>query len=127
MLRGGGITPCMSRNLIVGAMQAQVQYGLMCTPLSEDNEIQEKYNISNRRALRAILRSPIYGANEATEMELGIKNITAKQTKYTQSNRQNHIVGRDATQQNIQKSSTIRNQDHQILKKTYTTDERNGI
>ena len=51
----------------------------MCTPLSEDNEIQEKYNISNRRALRAILRSPIYGANEATEMELGIKkNLTAK-------------------------------------------------
>ena len=83
MLRGGGITPCMSRNLIVGAMQAQVQYGLMCTPLSEDNEIQEKYNISNRRALRAILRSPIYGANEATEMELGIKNITTKQKKYT--------------------------------------------
>ena len=48
----------------------------MCTPLSEDNEIQEKYNISNRRALRAILRSPIYGANEATEMELGIKKIS---------------------------------------------------
>ena len=48
----------------------------MCTPLSEDNEIQEKYNVSNRRALRAILRSPIYGANEATEMELGIKKIS---------------------------------------------------
>ena len=48
----------------------------MCTPLSEENEIQEKYNISNRRALRAILRSPIYGANEATEMELGIKKIS---------------------------------------------------
>ena len=66
----------MSKNLIVGAMQAQVQYGLMCTPLSEENEIQEKYNISNRRAIRAILRSPIYGANEATEMELGIKKIS---------------------------------------------------
>ena len=50
--------------------------GLMCTPLSEENEIQEKYNISNRRALRALLRSPIYGANEATEMELGIKKIS---------------------------------------------------
>ena len=48
----------------------------MCTPLSDDNEIQEKYNVSNRRALRAILRSPIYGANEATEMELGIKKIS---------------------------------------------------
>ena len=48
----------------------------MCTPLSEDNEIQEKYNVSNRRALRAIMRSPIYGANEATEMELGIKKIS---------------------------------------------------
>ena len=76
MLRGGGITPDLSKNLIVGAMQAQVQYGLQCTPLSEENEIQEKYNISNRRALRAILRSPIYGANEATEMELGIKKIS---------------------------------------------------
>ena len=53
-----------------------MQYGLMCTPLSDDNEIQEKYNVSNRRALRAILRSPIYGANEATEMELGIKKIS---------------------------------------------------
>ena len=48
----------------------------MSTPLSEENEIQEKYNIANRRALRAILRSPIYGANEATEMELGIKKIS---------------------------------------------------
>ena len=57
-------------------MQAQVQYGLMYTLLSDENEIQEKYNISNRRALRAILRSPIYGANEATEMELGIKKIS---------------------------------------------------
>ena len=39
MLRGGGITPNMSKNLIVGAMQAQVQYGLMNTPLSEESEI----------------------------------------------------------------------------------------
>ena len=46
----------------------------MNTPLGSDTLIQEKYNISNRRAIRAILRSPIYGANEATEMELGIKN-----------------------------------------------------
>ena len=45
----------------------------MNTPLGTDNQIQEKYNITNRRAIRAILRSPIYGANEATEMELGIK------------------------------------------------------
>ena len=50
----------------------------MSSPLSEENEIQEKYNIANRRALRAILRSPIYGANEATEMELGIKKISKK-------------------------------------------------
>ena len=73
MLRGGGITPNMSKNLIIGAMQAQTEYGLQNTPLGKDSQIQEKYNISNRRAIRAILRSPIYGANEATEMELGIK------------------------------------------------------
>ena len=48
----------------------------MNTPLSEVEQIQEKYNISNRRAIRAILRSPIYGANEATEMELGIKKLS---------------------------------------------------
>ena len=48
----------------------------MNTPLGNDNQIQEKYNISNRRAIRAILRSPIYGANEATELELGIKKIS---------------------------------------------------
>ena len=48
----------------------------MNTPLSDENDIQEKYNIANRRAIRAILRSPIYGANEATEMELGIKKIS---------------------------------------------------
>ena len=48
----------------------------MNTPLGNDNQIQEKYNISNRRAIRAILRSSIYGANEATEMELGIKKIS---------------------------------------------------
>ena len=68
--------PNMSKNLIIGAMQAQVEYGLMNTPLSDVELIQEKYNISNRRAIRAILRSPIYGANEATEMELGIKKLT---------------------------------------------------
>ena len=54
----------------------------MNTPLSNESQIQEKYNISNRRAIRAILRSPIYGANEATEMELGIKNIPNKLTQY---------------------------------------------
>ena len=48
----------------------------MNTPLADDNAIQEKYNIANRRAIRAILRSPIYGANEATEMELGIKKLS---------------------------------------------------
>ena len=48
----------------------------MNTPLGNENPIQEKYNISNRRAIRAILRSPIYGANEATEMELGIKKLS---------------------------------------------------
>ena len=48
----------------------------MNTPLADENAIQEKYNIANRRAIRAILRSPIYGANEATEMELGIKKLS---------------------------------------------------
>ena len=48
----------------------------MNTPLSNESQIQEKYNISNRRAIRAILRSPIYRVNEATEMELGIKKIS---------------------------------------------------
>ena len=48
----------------------------MNTPLGNDSLIQEKYNISNRRAIRVILRSPIYGANEATEMELGIKKLS---------------------------------------------------
>ena len=48
----------------------------MNTTVGEVEQIQEKYNISNRRAIRAILRSPIYGANEATEMELGIKKLT---------------------------------------------------
>ena len=48
----------------------------MNTPLADENAIQEKYNIANRQAIRAILRSPIYGANEATEMELGIKKLS---------------------------------------------------
>ena len=46
-------------------------------------EFQNKYNISNRRAIRALLRSPIYGANEATEMELGIKKISQLGIKNT--------------------------------------------
>ena len=48
----------------------------MNTPLADENAIQEKYNIANRRAIRAILRSPIYGANEAKEIELGIKKLS---------------------------------------------------
>ena len=67
----------------------------MNTPLSNDNEIQEKYNISNRRAIRAILRSPIYGANEATEMELGIKNITTQQTQYFKHDRKTSTIRRN--------------------------------
>ena len=39
-------------------------------------EIQKQYDITNRRAIKIIVRSHIYGANEATEMELGIKKIT---------------------------------------------------
>ena len=73
----------MSRNLIVGAMQAQVEYGLKNTTLMNAEEIQAKYNIANRRAIRAIMRCPIYGANEATEMELGIKKITQLCSKST--------------------------------------------
>ena len=76
MLRGIGISPSMCRNLIVGAMQAQTEYGLKNTSFADFQEIQAKYNIANRRAVRALMRSPIYGANEATEMELGIKKIT---------------------------------------------------
>ena len=65
------------------------------TPLSNDNAIQDKYNISNRRAIRAILRSPIYGANEATEMELGIK-------KLSQLNKRNtlNMIGKLVLQEN---------------------------
>ena len=39
-------------------------------------EIQTKYNIANRRAIRAIMRAPIYVTNEGIEMELGVKKIT---------------------------------------------------
>ena len=36
-MRGGGITPNMSKTLIVGAMQAQSLYGLMNTPLGNES------------------------------------------------------------------------------------------
>ena len=63
--------------------------------MNNDNAIQDKYNISNRRAIRAILRSPIYGNNEATEMELGIK-------KLSQLNKRNtlNMIGKIALQDN---------------------------
>ena len=57
-------------------MQAQVDYGLKNTALGWLDEIQAKYNKANRRAIRAIMRAPIYVANEAIEMELGVKKIT---------------------------------------------------
>ena len=58
--------------------------------------------MTNRRAIRAILRSPIYGANETTEMELGIKKIsTTKQKKYLKHDRKIGTARRDITQQNI--------------------------
>ena len=95
MLRGGSITPGMSKNLIVGAMQAQTQYGLVNTPLGQVNPIQEKYNVTNRRAIRAILRSPIYGANEDTEMELGIKKISTLNIRNTLN-----MIGKLALQEN---------------------------
>ena len=67
----------------------------MNTPLNNENAIQDKYNISNRRAIRAILRSPIYGTNEATEMELGIK-------KLSQLNKRNtlNMIGKLVLQEN---------------------------
>ena len=76
MLKGSGISPSMARNLIIGAMQAQVEYGLKHTSLCHMDEIQAKYNIANRRAIRAIMRAPIYVTNEGIEMELGVKKIT---------------------------------------------------
>ena len=75
----------------------------MNTPLNNDNAIQDKYNISNRRAIRAILRSPIYGANEATEMELGIK-------KLSQLNKRNtlNMIGKLALQENTLHNNIFR-------------------
>ena len=40
------------------------------------DEIQAKYNIANRRTIRATMRAPIYVANEGIEMELGVKKVT---------------------------------------------------
>ena len=76
MLKGKGISPSMARNLIIGAMQAQVDYGLKNTNLGWLDEIQEQYNIASRRAIRAIMRAPMYVTNEAIEMEMGVKKIT---------------------------------------------------
>ena len=67
----------------------------MNTPLNNENAIQDKYNISNRRAIRAILRSPIYGANEATEMELGIKKLSQLNMRNTLN-----MIGKLALQEN---------------------------
>ena len=76
MLKGSGISPCMARNLIIGAMQAQVEYGLKNTSMNQMEEIQIKYNIANRRAIRALMRAPMYVTNEGIELELGVKKIT---------------------------------------------------
>ena len=55
-------------------MQAQVDYGMKNTTADNFKDIQKQYDIANRRAIRAIMSLPIYRANEATEMELGVKN-----------------------------------------------------
>ena len=76
ILKGKGISPSMTRNLIIGAMQTQVDYGLKNTTLHQLDEFQNKYNIANRRAIRAIMRAPMYVTNEAIEMELGVRKIS---------------------------------------------------
>ena len=73
------------------------------TPLGQANPIQEKYNVTNRRAIRAILRSPIYGANEATEMELGIKKISTLNIRNTLN-----MIGKLALQENTLHNSIFR-------------------
>ena len=76
MLKGSGISPSMARNLIIGAMQAQVEYGLKNTSMNQMEEIQIKYNIANRRAIRVLMRAPMYFTNEGIELDLGVKKIT---------------------------------------------------
>ena len=44
--------------------------------MNQMEEIQAKYNIANRRAIRALMRAPMYVTNEGIELDLGVKKIT---------------------------------------------------
>ena len=44
--------------------------------MNQLEEIQAKYNIANRRAIRALMRAPMYVTNEGIELDLGVKKIT---------------------------------------------------
>ena len=44
--------------------------------MSQIEEVQTKYNIANRRAIRALMRAPMYVTNEGIELDLGVKKIT---------------------------------------------------
>lgn len=77
--RGKGITPSYCRNLINSVANSQILYGLKtCIKDLYCEEIANKYDIAERKMLRAAIRCEQGTCNEAVEIDMGMLKLSQR-------------------------------------------------
>ena len=77
--RGQGISPGHCRNIVNSAANAQILYGLKsCVRNLYCDEVAKKYNIQERKMLRAAFRREQGTCNEAVEIDAGMLKLSQR-------------------------------------------------
>ena len=77
--RGKGISPGYCRNIVNSAANSQILYGLKtCVRDLYCEEIANKYDISERKMLRAAFRCEQGTCNEAVEIDAGMIKLSQR-------------------------------------------------
>ena len=77
--RGKGINPGYCRNMVNSTVNPEILYGLkICIKDLYCEEIANKYDISERKMLRAALRCEQGTCNEAVEIDMGMDQVIVK-------------------------------------------------
>ena len=80
-MEGGGLCPSAATTICNMVANQQVMYGLNTIPhyLYTDalgDSLSTHYDIANRRMLRAAFKSPIWGCNEAIELDANVPKVS---------------------------------------------------
>ena len=75
--RGKGLNPGYCRNIVNSAANSQILYGLKtCIKDLYCEEIASKYDIAERKMMRAAIRCEQGTCNEAVEIDMGISKLS---------------------------------------------------